>query len=62
MIARFSRRMFSSFEQNFFVPPRYFLVTYKLNPKMLQSKIIEGDIGDVLTNEHKEKVKLAVEQ
>jgi hypothetical protein len=54
--------MFSSFEQNFFVPPRYFLVTYKLNPKMLQSKIIEGDIGDVLTNEHKEKVKLAVEQ
>ena len=44
------------------MPPRYFLVTYKLNPKMLQSKIIEGDIGDVLTNEHKEKVKLAVEQ
>ena len=61
MIRRFSRMMFSSFEQNHFVPPRYFLVTYKLNPTMLQSKIIEGDKGNELTDEHKEKVKLAVE-
>ena len=56
-----SRRFFGSFEQNYFVPPRYFMLTYKLNPTVLQTKVFDNPKGQELTEEHRAKVKLAVE-
>jgi hypothetical protein len=54
-------RLFSSsFEQNYFVPPRYFLLTYRLNQSALQSKVYDDPKGSELTDEHRAKVKLAL--
>lgn len=49
---KIARRFFSSFEQNYFVPPRYFLLTYKLNQVALQTKILDNPKGEELTTEH----------
>lgn len=56
-----SRRFFASFEQNYFVPPRYFLLSYKLNQKALQTKVFDNAKGKEITDEHRAKVKLAVD-
>lgn len=53
-------RSFGSFEQSHFIPPRYFLVTYKLDKREYNEQIVIND-SDALVLEHQEQVKRAVE-